>query len=153
MKRPKRKVGKRPPTTRRLTGRNAAREMVSLALTCSIFTVANFALCQASSIGLTYRYTCVRIMTDYGTSSTGRLISPAFALSGKANPKKMDYLCLPRLFSVNFGDLSDKRSPLHIESGVQGPRLGMAIVSENFHHQSGVIGDNDSRLLHAQEAC
>jgi hypothetical protein len=29
----------------------------------------------------------------------------------------------------------------------------MAIVFENFHHQSGVIGDDDSRLLHAQEAC
>jgi hypothetical protein len=56
----------------------------------------------------------------------------------------------PSLFSVRFGDLTDKRGPLHIERSIKSARFGTAIVLQNFHHERGIIRDDDPCLLHTQ---
>ena len=56
-----------------------------------------------------------------------------------------------RLLSVGVGDLADKLGPGHVHGPVHLAGLRSRIILEDFHHQSCVVGQNDTGLQHAQE--
>src|SRR5689334_16951876 len=56
-----------------------------------------------------------------------------------------------RLLAVSLRDLPNELRPGHVHAGVDGPRFGTCIVLEDFHHQCGVIGEDDAGLQHAQK--
>ena len=50
------------------------------------------------------------------------------------------------LLSVGVRDLTDKLGPPHIHRAVDLAGLRSRVVLEDFHHQGGVIGEDDARL-------
>ena len=56
-----------------------------------------------------------------------------------------------RLFDVGLRDLSDELRPGHVDGAVDGPSLLPCIVLEDFHHQGGVVGEDNAGLQHAQK--
>src|SRR5258708_3579489 len=57
-----------------------------------------------------------------------------------------------RLLCVGVGDLADKLGPGHVHGPVHLAGLWSRIILEDFHHQSCVVGQNDTGLQHAQES-
>ena len=57
-----------------------------------------------------------------------------------------------RLLSVGVGDLAAKLGLGHVHGPVHLAGLWSRIILEDFHHQSCVVGQNDTGLQHAQES-
>ena len=53
---------------------------------------------------------------------------------------------------VGGRDLADQDGEGHVQDGVDGTGRGVGVVGEGFHHECGVVADDDSGLLHAQQA-
>src|SRR6266540_5302611 len=83
-------------------------------------------------------------------------VFPTFLWTGK----RFETSKLPRftksgqepLLAVGVRDLADKHGTGHIESAVDGAGLRSGIVLQDLDHQRGVVGEDDPRLLHAQQA-
>src|SRR3984885_3524601 len=56
-----------------------------------------------------------------------------------------------RLPAVGLRDLPHELGPGHVQGAVDGAGLRPRIVLQDFHHQSGVVGEDDAGLQHAQK--
>src|SRR5216683_4720677 len=58
----------------------------------------------------------------------------------------------PLLFSVSLGDLSDEDRKWHGKRSVDRTGIGPPVVLEDFDGQGGIVGKDDSGLLHPHKS-
>src|SRR6266536_5246629 len=84
------------------------------------------------------------------THDPARLANPGSSSSTSSLPLKP--LRAPLLFPVSLCDLPDEDRKWHGKRSVDRTGIGPAVVLEDCDSQSGIVGQDDSCLLHPHES-
>src|SRR5438445_9692478 len=74
------------------------------------------------------------------------------AIAPSNSPLPLKPLLAPLLFPVSLGDLPDEYGKWHGKRSVDRTGIRPAVVFEHFDGQGGIVGQDDSGLLHPHES-